>query len=294
MRTEQEVFELILSVAKADERIRAVMMEGSRANPSVLKDQYQDYDIVYFVRDIEPFYNHPEWVIDKFGEPLIMQMPAAMRPKGPGTPNGNFNYMMIFPDGVRIDLEFDKYTYIDDGSHEPGIILLDKDNGTGMVPVKASSNEKMWHIKPPTELDYYSCSKDFWWCLNNAAKSIARDELGYVMLQLHYDRNELHDMIDWFIGSQRGYELSTGKHGNYYRKLLPPELYERYRQTYSGSDYDDVWRSLDVMCGLFHELALAVAKANGFTYRQHEEDGIRTYLKMMRDNCDRERLHLST
>jgi hypothetical protein len=32
MRTEQEMMDLILSVAKADERIRAVSMEGSRAN----------------------------------------------------------------------------------------------------------------------------------------------------------------------------------------------------------------------------------------------------------------------
>ena len=43
MRTEQEMIDLILSVAKADERIRAVSMEGSRANPAVPKDQYQAY-----------------------------------------------------------------------------------------------------------------------------------------------------------------------------------------------------------------------------------------------------------
>jgi aminoglycoside 6-adenylyltransferase len=109
MRTEQQVFDLILNSANADVRFRAVLMEGSRANPSVSKDKYQDYDISYFVHDIEPFYNHPEWVVEKFGEPLIIQIPAAMHPKNPGTPNGNFNYMMIFPDGVRIDLEFDKY-----------------------------------------------------------------------------------------------------------------------------------------------------------------------------------------
>ncbi|WP_431602538.1 aminoglycoside 6-adenylyltransferase [Ruminiclostridium papyrosolvens] len=34
MRTEQEMFDLILDVAKADERIRAVYMNGSRANPN--------------------------------------------------------------------------------------------------------------------------------------------------------------------------------------------------------------------------------------------------------------------
>jgi aminoglycoside 6-adenylyltransferase len=62
-------------------------------------------------------------------------------------------------------------------------------------------------------------------------------------------------------------------------------LYERYRQTYSGSDYGDVWRSIDIMCDLFHDLAFDVAKANGYTYRQHEEDGMRMYLKMVKGDC---------
>ena len=103
MRTEQEVMNLILDVAKADERIRAVLLAGSRANSEVPKDIYQDYDITYFVEDITPFYNNPAWIEERFGKPLIMQMPEAMRnPVG----DGNFNYMMIYPDGVRIDLSF--------------------------------------------------------------------------------------------------------------------------------------------------------------------------------------------
>ena len=52
LRTEQEMIGLILSVAKTDERIRAVSMEGSRANSAVPKDQYQDYDITYYVTDM--------------------------------------------------------------------------------------------------------------------------------------------------------------------------------------------------------------------------------------------------
>ena len=46
MRTETEMMELILSVAKEDERIRAVYMNGSRTNPNAPKDLFQDYDIV--------------------------------------------------------------------------------------------------------------------------------------------------------------------------------------------------------------------------------------------------------
>ena len=37
MRSEQEMYDLILDIAKTDERIRAVYMNGSRANPKIKK-----------------------------------------------------------------------------------------------------------------------------------------------------------------------------------------------------------------------------------------------------------------
>ena len=42
MRTEQEMYDLIVGTAKADERIRAVYMNGSRTNPNVPRDIFQD------------------------------------------------------------------------------------------------------------------------------------------------------------------------------------------------------------------------------------------------------------
>ena len=278
MRTEQEIFHLILDVAKADERIRAVLLVGSRANSEVPKDIYQDYDITYFVKDITPFYNNPAWVEEHFGKPLIMQMPEAMRsPVG----DGNFNYMMIYPDAVRIDLSFEFQKYIDKG--EPAVILLDKDKGRGFLPPLLLSCGKYWHIDPPSSLFFYSCCNNFWWCLNNAAKGIARDELPYVMYMLNcVIRAELHEMINYYIGVQHGFNLSTGKAGKYFKKYLPPELYTQYLATYSGSNYTDIWAAVDTMCNLFHTLALTVAEHFDFTYRQEEEDGIRQYLRMVK------------
>jgi len=280
MRNEQEMMDLILGVAKADERIRAVRLEGSRANPAIPKDRYQDYDITYYVTDIKPFYNKPEWVEEKFGKPLIMQMPEAMRwPDG----GGHFNYQMIFADSNRIDLTFEPKKYVDNG--EPSIVLLDKDNGDGFLPIIPLPSDTVYHIKPPSLLFYYSCCNNFWWCLNNAAKGIARDELPYVMNMLNeVVRPELHDMIGWYIGIQHGFNLSVGKNGKYFKRYLSPELYAKYAATYSGGDYEDIWAVIYAMCDLFHTLALSIAAHFGFTYRQHEEDGMREYLKMVKEN----------
>lgn len=278
MRSEQEIMDLILKTARDDERIRAVLLVGSRANPTIIKDKYQDYDITYFVHDIKPFYNNPSWVETHFGKPLIMQMPEAMRyPEG----DGHFNYMMIYSDTVRIDLTFEFRKYVDNG--EPAAVLLDKDEGRGFLPVLSALGDKYWHIKPPDELFYYSCCNNFWWCLNNAAKGIARDELAYVMYMINnVIRIELHDMINYYIGTQHSFDLSTGKEGKYFKKYLPAELYTQYAATYSGSNYVDIWNSIDIMCDLFHSLAVAVAAHFNYTYRKEEEDGMREYIRMLK------------
>src|SRR5690625_5870810 len=67
MRTEQEMYDLILKVANEDQRVRAVAINGSRANKNAPKDIFQDYDIVYLVNDMASFLEEPNWV-DVFGD----------------------------------------------------------------------------------------------------------------------------------------------------------------------------------------------------------------------------------
>lgn len=45
VRTPNEMIELIVSIARDDEDIRAVLMTGSRANPDCPVDIYQDFDV---------------------------------------------------------------------------------------------------------------------------------------------------------------------------------------------------------------------------------------------------------
>lgn len=124
MRKSEEMIELILNVAKEDDRIRAVTMGGSRANESCPKDIYQDFDIGFFVNDVAPFWDNMEWVEEKFGKPSLVQKPKTME-LIPSDNDGNFFYLMIFSDGNRIDLQITADQYEDDG--EPMVLLLDKD-----------------------------------------------------------------------------------------------------------------------------------------------------------------------
>ena len=278
MRSEKEMLELIIKIAEEDDRIRAVLMVGSRANDNIPKDIYQDYDIQYFVKDIKPFYNNTEWIISKFGSPIIMQLPETMeliQPSG----DGHFCWLMIFDDGIRIDLSIEFTQYIDDG--EPVIILLDKDD---FYP-KLGINYNHWNIKPPSIKHYYDCCNEFWWCLNNVAKGIARDELPYAMNMYNcIVRNMLDKMIEWFIGVNNDFSVSSGKNGKYFKNYLPDNLYKKYKRTYSDSDYNNFWNAIFCACELFNIVAKKVADYLNITYNQNDENGMMKYLNMVKND----------
>ncbi len=103
MRTEQQILDLILHTARTDERIRAVILNGSRADPDAPRDIFQDFDIVYLVTDMAPFVDNLPWLA-RFGELMIVQKPDAMGDAPPDRPG--FAYLALFTDGNRIDLTF--------------------------------------------------------------------------------------------------------------------------------------------------------------------------------------------
>jgi len=268
--------ELILNVAKEDPDIRAVLMSGSRANKDCPVDKYQDFDIVYFVKDVQPYWDNMSWIEEKFGKPILVQKPESIELIPPDR-DGNYAYLMIFEDGNRIDLQFTASIYEDDG--EPVVLLLDKDGTFPDIKVQ----EDFWYVRKPSQKYFADCCCEFHWCLNNVAKGIARDELSYAMKQHNeYVRNMLVLMLSWYVGTRHDFQVSPGKEGKYFKKYLPEELYERFRKTYSDADYEHMWEAAFEMLYLFGDVARDVAEKLGFAYDEEEEQGIEKYMKMVR------------
>ena len=71
MRSEKEMYDLILGYANADENIRAVILNGSRANPNRKPDPFNDFDIVYLVRNLTPCKEKAYY--KDFGEILVCE-----------------------------------------------------------------------------------------------------------------------------------------------------------------------------------------------------------------------------
>lgn len=285
MRSEKEILDLILNVAKEDHCIRAVYMNGSRTNPNIKKDIYQDYDIVYVVTETKPFLDNKNW-ISKFGDIAIVQEPDLV-----DTAFGEkhdfsrrYAWLMLFKDGNRIDLtigikdEMIK-NYKEDGLTIP---LLDKDNS---LPQILPPTDKGYWIRKPTEFQYAACCNEFWWCLNNVAKGIARDELPYAMWMYNVVvRDMLVKMLEWYIGVNTEFSLSAGKLGKFFKKYLPNEYYEMYAKTYCDSDYNNMWIAVFNACELFRTIAVMVGESFGYSYNKNEDINMTEYLTNVRNN----------
>ena len=277
MRTPEQMLEQILDIAKRDDRIRAVTLSGSRANIDCPVDVYQDFDIVFFVKDVMPFWDNEKWLEETFGKPSLLQKPESMKLIPPDN-DGKFVYLMIFPDGNRIDLSITSQICELDG--EPMILLLDKDGTFPQIKIV----EDYWYVKRPTQKLFSDCSNEFHWCLNNVAKGIARDEVSYVMQMMTYVRDMLILMLDWYVGTNYDFKVSTGKTGKYLKKYLPKSYYEQFIQTYPTAQSSAMWKAAFDSLYLFGDVARKVATKLDFSYNESEEKAIETYMKMVKNS----------
>jgi aminoglycoside 6-adenylyltransferase len=279
MRSEQEMLDLILSTARQDERIRAVIMNGSRLNPNAPRDPFQDFDIVYFVTEMAPFVRNREW-IKRFGELMILQMPEDMQDPPPSE-DGGFGYLMQFTDGNRIDLgiyPLEKlHEHLDDSQ---SVLLLDKD---GIIPPFPPASDKDYLPKPPTAKTFADCCNEFWWVSPYVAKGLWREELTYAKSMLDGAvREQLMKMLTWQIGVKTQFSVSPGKLGKYFQQYLEPELWELLLRTYADASYEHTWEALFTMGDLFRITALGVAEHFGFEYNHGEDERVSAHLRHVR------------
>lgn len=280
MRSEKEMMDLIIDTAKEDERIRAVIMNGSRTNPNARKDFFQDYDIVYIVRDVQSFTKDHSWV-NRFGEIMIMQMPEDMVLL-PADNDGHFTYLMQFADGNRIDLSLYPLEKANEVVNDDSlrILLLDKDGNIG--PLTPSSDAD-YIIKALSEKEFSNCCNEFWWVSPYVAKGIWRDELPYAKEMFEGPvRDMLMKMLQWHIGIKTNFSKSAGKCGKYFKDFLEPDIWDKFVATYPNGDYENIWQSLFTMCELFRRIAIGVGEHFGYRYPYGDDERVMAHLKHVR------------
>ncbi|HKM35533.1 MAG TPA: aminoglycoside 6-adenylyltransferase [Lachnospiraceae bacterium] len=282
MRTYNEMMQLIMDKAMNDERIRAVLMNGSRANSNAVHDEYSDFDICYVVTDIREFTKDKNW-ITYFGDILIVQYPVDWYSHPYDyTGKGNFTYLIQFQDGNRIDLSLIDITHVEEESFnvEPRMVLLNKDNLKELIPVRG---EEAFYIKKPSEMEYYNTCNEFRWLSIYITKGLSRREIYYAKYAYDCLVMEMFvKMLNWKIAIDHDFMVTTGDHSKYLKRFLSPKEMDRFQDIFPNGDYEDIWNRLFIMYDYFAETAEYVGGKLGYFFDKDETIRVRDFLKRRR------------
>jgi aminoglycoside 6-adenylyltransferase len=270
MRSEQEMIKLLLDYAKHDDRIRLVTLEGSRTNTNIPSDAFQDYDISYFVTEMDSFKEHDGW-LDFLGKRIMMQKPEDMELFPPELGNW-FSYLIHLEDGNKVDLtliplnEAENYFTQSDGLVE---VLLDKD---AVITNEVIADDRQYWIKKPTAREFDDCCNEFWMVSTYVVKGLARKEILFAIDHLNeIARPNLLRMMAWQIGSEHGFTFSVGKNYKFIDRYLLDEDWETLLSTYAENGYEHMWKSLFTCYELFRKYSKAVSSRLGYPYPDYDE-----------------------
>jgi aminoglycoside 6-adenylyltransferase len=280
MRSETEMMGLILAFAKNREEIRAVVMNGSRANPSARRDPFQDYDIACYVTDVKPFRGDLT-LPELFGELMILQLPDDMGDPAPDDA-AVYAYLMQFMDGNRIDLSFHPLERMEWIARDSlSVILLDKDQ---RIPALPPASELSYLPQNPSAKAFEDCCNEFWWVMPYAAKGLWRSELTYTHAMLDDTlRGELMKMLSWYFGLKTDFQQSSGKFGKNLHSGLSEEEWHLLERTYADSDAENIWQALFSMGSLFRLVARTVAQKFNFIYPEREDEKVSAFIRMIHE-----------
>ena len=253
MRTDQEILELILETAKKLQ-VDAVALSGSRTDTKAPKDEFQDYDVVYVVDDLDNLTNDLSW-LDQFGKRIIEQHNVL---------DHRHLYLMLFEDGNRIDLTLCPKEYIQEwvSSEADYTVLVDE---KGLFESYSPSPQRFW-TSPASETDYEKTCNEFWWVSAYVVKGICRKQVSYATDHLYgICQQELLKILAWQVASDRR-TVDIGKNYKYLFNYMPAEKEKELSNLLDFSSLDKITQSLLAAMQIFHQEAQTLAQKMGFEY----------------------------
>ena len=253
MRTETEMLDLILQIAKTLQ-VKAVAMSGSRTNPKAPKDEFQDYDVVYVVDDLDNLTSDLSW-LDYFGKRIIEQEVVLDHRR---------LYLMLFEDGNRIDLTLCPKDHIQEWVDSEAGFTVFEDPEHLFEPY--SQNLERYWTPPATETNFVKSCNEFWWVSAYVVKGICRKQVIYATDHLYgICQQEFLKILAWQVASARG-RVEIGKNCKYLFNHLPVEKEKELSNLLDFSSLDKITQSLFDTMQLFHREAQILAQKMGFAY----------------------------
>ena len=288
MRTEKEILDQVLGVARADATIRAVI----RTDLLPVREYLYSYQFNFIVDDVEK-YSDDSVFGTCFGNRILLYRGDKNYPEMfPGTKA----HLMVYEDGITLTISvMDKDSFLSRFNRENIYEnvwmgdtyqkLLDKEN---MLPdiERLTESQTIFAEKPSKEVFDNTCN-EFWWVMKTFAEYILRKELPAAMFYLNVAvRDLLNKMLRWHIYLQTGKPVDMGILDSKLEELLDKELFTLYKETYPNADYEQIWNAFNAVAELWNKAGNKVSDRCGFSYPAATETEMLGFIMRLRENAN--------
>jgi aminoglycoside 6-adenylyltransferase len=230
IRAESALLDRIVRWAESEDRVRAALLTGSRANGAARVDALSDYDVALLVEDPDALRCDLGWLED-IGTVVVRQVPEP-----PPWADAMQTVLVFFAGGLagatKVDFALMPISEIErhvragtlpDNLDVGWQLLLDKD---GVAEGLAAPTHFAHRVRKPSAAAFAWLAESFFFEATYVAKNLWRDEVWPAKhsLETVMKQEMLRRMLEWLVASGREWDYRPDKLGRGLEPDLPARL----------------------------------------------------------------------
>jgi aminoglycoside 6-adenylyltransferase len=271
----EQLFEKVVTWAKAEDVIRVIILEGSRARHDHTVDRFSDYDLSLYVTNLTHYIDDDTW-LQQLGPIWAMETETQVE--------GEASRLVLFEGGQDIDFKFFLVTKLHEficqqtlpDDYQRGYqVVLDKEGITSQLP---QPSYQAVPIKKPSEEEFLYAVNVFWFELFHLVKLLHREELWAAKLRDAGIKNRLLQMMEWHAQASHDWAYDTWIVGKHMQAWVEPEIWQASFEIFARFDKEDSWRAVCALMPLYRRLASETARHLNYSYPYEMDKAISGFL----------------
>lgn len=266
----EEIFNQLVKFAEACDKISAMVLFGSRARSEKKADHYSDYDILFFVSDVDYFLKDDEW-LESISKPYISFVER--------TAVQDYERRVFFDNAMDMDFIFYNVQDIERITAHP-IIKSWYARGYQIVVDKISYKELVEENKPfklktadLTEEKFNNLIQTFWFHSIWATKKLLRGEIWASKNCIDgYMKNLLREILEYQAKALNGASFDIWHDGRFFDQRISEAVILDLNNAYGQYDKASLEVALKRTMALFAREAQKVAQLLHYSYPIEAEE----------------------
>lgn len=260
----EELFEKIKKFAEEEDKIKSMVLFGSRARSIKKADDYSDYDIIFFVDDIKYFTEKDEWLKEISDYYISFVEHTAVQ---------DYERRIFFDDAMDMDFIFYNAADAERITNDPIIkawysrgyrIIVDKIDYSKMITGDlATGNED----NMLTEAQFNNLLQTFWFHTIWSVKKVMRGEIWSAKNCIDsYLKTLLRQVIEYHEKADKGWTFDTWHDGRFFDDWVTPKVKLELNDAYGRYDAESLNKALLKTMELFSKEARTTAVLLNYSY----------------------------